>query len=368
MEVEAAQTEIVKEGLSWFNGLGIPYSDSNWVKAGVVLLSAWLIAFVLSRAIGLLYKILGVKTKNRLDEKVFGILRRPVFWVVFIQGLQIALTIVFLSEKSGALISSIGKSVASIIIVVTAYRIAREVLQHTSKSRRKVKFVQRETLPLFQNLALILAFIFGTYLVFNAWNIDMTAWFASAGIAGVAIGFAAKDTLANLISGVFILADSPYNIGDTIVLDSGERGEVTHIGLRSTRLYTTDFAEVSVPNSIMGNSRVVNQSGGAQRKARIRAPIGVAYGSDIDQVRGELEKIASENKDVCIDPAPRVRFRQFGASSLDFELLFWIENAITRGRILDDINTTIYNTFNDKGIEIPFAKQDIYIKELPKNK
>jgi len=330
MEVEAAQTEIVKEGLSWFNGLGIPYSDSNWVKAGVVLLSAWLIAFVLSRAIGLLYKILGVKTKNRLDEKVFGILRRPVFWVVFIQG--------------------------------------REVLQHTSKSRRKVKFVQRETLPLFQNLALILAFIFGTYLVFNAWNIDMTAWFASAGIAGVAIGFAAKDTLANLISGVFILADSPYNIGDTIVLDSGERGEVTHIGLRSTRLYTTDFAEVSVPNSIMGNSRVVNQSGGAQRKARIRAPIGVAYGSDIDQVRGELEKIASENKDVCIDPAPRVRFRQFGASSLDFELLFWIENAITRGRILDDINTTIYNTFNDKGIEIPFAKQDIYIKELPKNK
>jgi len=98
---------------------------------------------------------------------------------------------------------------------------------------------------------------------------------------------------------VFILADSPYSIGDTIILESGERGEVTHIGLRSTRMYTTDFAEVSIPNSIMGNSRVVNQSGGAQRKARIRAPIGVAYGSDIEQVRTILETIATENTDVC---------------------------------------------------------------------
>ena len=92
----------------------------------------------------------------------------------------------------------------------------------------------------------------------------MTAWLASAGVVGIAVGFAAKDTLANLFSGVFILADAPYKIGDYIVLDAtGMRGKVTQIGLRSTRLITRDDVEVTIPNSIMGNSQVINQSGGS---------------------------------------------------------------------------------------------------------
>lgn len=351
--------------LQWFTQIGVPYADSKLAQAGLALTLAWVVAMLLRSCATIIYKLLSSHTANLLDDKILLNLKRPVFWVAFLFGIQLSLSIVFGEEKWVLTTGAIIKSIVSMIVVITAYRIARDSLQHMSRYKRKANFVTRETLPLFQNLSLLLAFVFGTYLVFSAWKIDMTAWFASAGIAGVAIGFASKDTLANLISGVFILADSPYKIGDTIVLESGDRGEVTHIGLRSTRLYTTDYAEVSVPNSLMGNSRVMNQSGGAQRKARIRAPIGVAYGSDIDQVRKILEQIAVDNQEICDSPEPRVRFRQFGGSSLDFELLFWIENAITRGRILDDVNTTIYNTFNELGIEIPFAKQDIYIKKMP---
>jgi small-conductance mechanosensitive channel len=193
----------------------------------------------------------------------------------------------------------------------------------------------------------------------------MTAWLASAGIAGIAIGFAAKDTLANLFSGVFILADGPYKIGDYVVLESGERGKITQIGIRSTRLLTRDDVEVTIPNAIMGNTRVVNESGGPHEKYRIRVQVAVAYGSDIDQVREVLMGIAASSEAICRDPEPRVRFRTFGASGLDFELLCWVENPELRGRVLDALNSAVYKRFMAEGIEIPYSKHDIYIKEMP---
>ena len=358
--------QLLTIGFAWLEKKGIPYLDTPWAKFGITIALAYVFAIVASYVIQILYKVVTQRTKTQLDGKILNIIKRPIFWIFFLIGLRLSLYHLASLGYSGTLLSSVIKSILFIIFVVTAYRIARELLQHMSRSSKKNRLVKRETLPLFQNFALLLAFVAATYMIFSAWNIDLTAWFASAGILGVAIGFASKDTLANLISGVFILADAPYRVGDTLVLETGERGEVTHIGLRSTRIYTTDHAEVSVPNSIMGNNRVINQSGGAERKARIRAPIGVAYGSDINQVKAILEKIAIDNVDVCEAPQPRVRFRQFGASSLDFELLFWIDNALLKGRVLDEVNTEIYNTFNELKIEIPFAKQDVYIKEMPK--
>jgi small-conductance mechanosensitive channel len=115
----------------------------------------------------------------------------------------------------------------------------------------------------------------------------------------------------------------------------------------------------------MGNSKVVNESGGPHTKYRIRVAVGVAYGSDIDRVRDVLMTVAQESDSVCPEPEPRVRFRAFGASSLDFELLCWVENPELRGRVLDALNSAVYKRFLLEGIEIPFAKQDLYIKELP---
>jgi small-conductance mechanosensitive channel len=187
-------------------------------------------------------------------------------------------------------------------------------------------------------------------------------------VVGIAVGFAAKDTLANLFSGVFILADTPYKIGDYIVLDAtGMRGKVTQIGLRSTRLITRDDVEVTIPNSIMGNTQVINQSGGPQPKFRIRVKIGVAYGTDLDYVRKLLVNIALEEALICNDPEPRVRFRHFGASSLDFELLGWVKDPELRGRTLDRLHMAIYRCFNEENIEIPYDKYDIHVKELPKS-
>ncbi len=242
---------------------------------------------------------------------------------------------------------------------------ARFVLHHLSRDDAKVKVVQRHTLPLFDNLAIILFYGAGVYFVFVAWDIDVSAWVASAGILGIALSFAAKDTLANLFAGVFILADTPYKIGDFIVLDSGERGMVTHIGIRSTRILTRSDVEITVPNAIMGNTKVTNETAGPYSKYRLNIAVGVAYGSDIKQVRETLLEAAHNTEGVEMDPSPRVRFRTFGDSSLNFDLLCWVAEPVLRGQVTDRLNEAVYNLFNAKKIQIPFPQRDVNLYQVP---
>lgn len=304
-------------------------------------------------------------TRIDIDDEIAAAMHRPLFWTVLLIGGLAALVPLELPELWLATAQSVVLTLLVLLWSLFVVRVARLVLQAVSEREDGAPLVQAQTLPLFENLALIIAIAGSLYMIFRVWNVDMTAWLASAGIVGIAIGFAAKDTLANLFSGVFILADAPYKIGDFVMLDNGSRGEVTHIGIRSTRLSTRSGVEVTIPNSIMGNSMVTNESGGRHEKYRIRIKIGVAYGSDIDQVRAVLMAIGMENPNCCRNPEPRVRFRTFGDSSLNFELLCWIDRPQLRGRVVDAINTAIYKTFMAEGIEIPFPQRDVTIKQLP---
>lgn len=305
------------------------------------------------------------RTKIKWDDEVISLLSRPVFWTLFLLGVLVAFIPLKLSSSIDGLVLSIVTTVLIILWSAFVLRLIIVVLTAMSHNAKQQSLIRTQTKPLFQNLAYILVFIIAIYLVFSSWNIDMTAWLASAGIAGIALGFAAKDTLANLFAGVFILADSPYKIGDYVVLDSGDRGKVTHIGIRSTRLLTRGDVEITIPNSVMGNTRISNESGGPHEKFRLNVKVGVAYGSDIDHVRNVLMDVAQNEDEVCSDPEPRVRFRAFGNSSLDIDLLCWVEIPEVRGRVLDALNTAIYKRFVEENIEIPYSKHDLYIKEMP---
>lgn len=335
----------------------------------IIIIGSLLIAWLLTAFFNGVFGRLAQKTRMRADDKLVILVRRPLFWSISFTALLIGLLLLPLSAK---LYDFIQSGVATLLILLwTGFllRAVRVVLQAVTEAAAagKPSLIRLQTLPLFQNLAFVVVLMISVYLIFKAWQIDMTAWLASAGIVGIAVGFAAKDTLANLFSGVFILADGPYKIGDYVVLDSGERGKVTQIGIRSTRLLTRDDVEITIPNAVMGNTRITNESGGPYVKFRLRVKVGVAYGSDIDQVRSILLDIAADETQVCKDPEPRVRFRQFGGSSLDFELLVWVEDPELRGKVLDALNTSIYKRFHEEGVEIPYSKHDIYIKQMPAN-
>jgi small-conductance mechanosensitive channel len=305
------------------------------------------------------------KTRLAIDDDIFDILHKPIFLSVILLGLALATDLLEFNEALNFITIGCLKTIAILLWAIAVAKILKLLLSLFSRDDSRLKLVQDRTLPLFNNLILILATGVSIYIVFLVWNIDLTAWVASAGIIGLAISFAAKDTLANLFSGVFIMADAPYKIGDFVVLDSGERGEVTNIGIRSTRLLTRDDVEITVPNSIMGNSKIINEAGGRHEKYRIRVKVGVAYGSDVDKVQDILVDIAKKNRDVCQSPAPRVRFRAFGDSSLDHELLCWVERPVLRGRVLHDLNTLVYKRFLREGVEIPFPQRDLHVRSMP---
>ncbi len=116
-----------------------------------------------------------------------------------------------------------------------------------------------------------------------------------------------------------------------------------------------------MPNAVIANAKIVNESGGRWEKSRVTFRVGVAYGSDVDQVREVLLRSAEAVDLVLKDPAPRVRFTEMGDSALIFRLLCWIPEPELRGRALDGLNTQVYNNLNQAGITIPFPQRDVHL-------
>lgn len=338
------------------------------MHALIIVLASLIVAWALDRIIIAWVKNYTSKTEAELDDQLVDLLHKPLFYSILIIGLHNASLFLSLPEQVSSTLFPVLYTIILVLWTMFFLKFIRIILRRMAANEKHFQVLHMQTLPLFENLALILIFALSIFFIFTSWNIDMSAWLASAGIVGIAVGFAAKDTLANLFSGVFIMADAPYKIRDYIVLETGERGEVTNIGLRSTRILTRDNIEVTIPNSVMGNTKVINESGGPSTKYRIRASVGAAYGSDIDLIQQILLDVAQNDADICTFPLPVVRFRTFGGSSLDFELMGWIIEPAFRGRIIHQLNCAIYKGFAEHGIEIPYAKQDLYIKEFPGQK
>lgn len=308
---------------------------------------------------------LTARTAIAFDDALVLLLDRPVFHTVLFGGLALAVRSLQISPPIADFTVHLLLTILALIWLQATLKICDLSIGALAANRERFPIVEERTMPLFGMISKLVGIGGGAYVLLAIWGIDPTAWLASAGVIGIAVGFAAKDTLANLFSGFFILADAPYKVDDFIILETGERGRVTHVGIRSTRLLTRDDIEITLPNAVIANSKIINETGGPWSKERIRIQVGAAYGSDVDQVCEVLKRIAVGHEHICPDPAPRVRFRAFGASSLDFELLCWIDEPVLRGRLSHELHMEIYKAFNKEGIEIPYSKHDIYIKEMP---
>ena len=304
------------------------------------------------------------QSSNNFDNQIVDLVHKPIFVSFVLLGLSLATSRLHLSDVPTFMTLGIIKTIAIFVWYNTLMRLMNLTVSAISKTRDR-QIVQTGMLSLLHNVMKIIVVALAVYFLFLAWDIDVTAWLASAGIVGLALSFAAKDTLSNLFAGVSIVMDAPYKAGDFIILETGERGVVTDIGLRSTRILTRDDVEITVPNGIIGNGKIINEAGGPPSQHRIRTAVGVAYGSDLDQVIEVLEGVAVNHPEVLSSPAPRVRFRLFGDSSLNFELLGWISKPIDRGRVTHELNCAIYKALAKNKIEIPFPQRDLHVRSMP---
>jgi small-conductance mechanosensitive channel len=197
--------------------------------------------------------------------------------------------------------------------------------------------------------------------ILQSMGINLSALLGAAGIAGIAIGFAAQTSVSNLISGLFLISEKSFQIGD--VIQAGDiTGIVMSIDLLSVKLQTFDNKFVRIPNETIIKTNVVNITRFPIR--RLDITVGVSYNSDLKKVTELLKDIAAKNMYALDNPEPLILIDKFDKSSINILLGVWFEQS----KLVDLKNSIIidiHERFDKEGIEIPYSKMDIYIKEKP---
>ena len=336
---------------------------SNPALKGIILVIASIISAKLVDIIfTFIFKRLVDRTKTSLDDKILQLLHKPIFYSILFIGFSVAVKTATLPEYVDFALVGIFKTITIIIWIFVSSKILVMSMEWVSRQTTST-LLQKNTLPLFNNLGKIAIGLFGVYFIFLSWDININGILASAGVLGVVLGLAAKDTVSNFFAGIFLMADSPFKEGDYILLETGERGYVKQMGLRSTRFMTRDDIEITIPNSVIAASKIVNESGGPGETERVRITLHISYNSNIDEVKSVLIEIANNNENVLGMPEPRVRFREFADHGLKLQLLFWIHKPEIRGRTIDAVNTEIYKQFAQRKISIPYPTMEVLLPD-----
>jgi small-conductance mechanosensitive channel len=185
---------------------------------------------------------------------------------------------------------------------------------------------------------------------------NLTALIGAAGIAGIAIGFAAQTSVSNLISGLFLISEKPFEVGDAITAGD-TTGIILSIDLLSVKIRTFDNRYIRIPNEKLLNSELVNITRFPIRRLNIK--LSVAYKSDINQVRSVLLELAQANPYCLDEPEPLLVFNDFGASGLEFNLGLWFEKSDSLN-LKNSIMQEIKERFDREGIKVPFPHLSVY--------
>jgi small-conductance mechanosensitive channel len=199
-----------------------------------------------------------------------------------------------------------------------------------------------------------IGFILSTLLAIIVMGGDLSSLAVIAGALSVGIGFGLQNITNNLVSGIIILFERPIKIGDWVIIN-GEEGQIKQINIRSTELETFQKTSVIIPNATLLSSSLTNLTHG-NNWTRQSVKVGVAYGTDVQRVTEILLECAKNNKKVLKSPAPYVLFKDFGASSLDFELRCYSNNIWSGWSIPSELRYEINKRFQEEGIEIPFQQ------------
>ena len=222
-------------------------------------------------------------------------------------------------------------------------------------------------LPMVNRFVRVLVMALGVLLAMSHLGLEIAPLLAGAGVVGLALSLAAKDTLSNLIAGVLLIMDRPFQVGDRIELwnapnETGTWGDVIEIGIRATKIRNPDNLVVVVPNNEIMQRDIINYTMSGQ-DIRLRIPFSVAYEADIERAKVLLIQAALEVEGVKPDPKPIVIVRGFGPSEVNLQLRVWILEARNRRRIADEITGIALDGFAREGVEIPYPKRELYIRQ-----
>ena len=347
-------------------------------SAGVIVLA--LVAYFLgSWFLRFIHRRFAAKTATHLDDELVRTIRQALWltviaWAVWrIMGLWIP--VLGAENAEGTWVPYTTQPhdwVSGIWIGLVFVPLSRFVahVMHTLESRviarTKGTPLDETALPMINRLVRYVVMSIGVLLAMAHLGFPIGPLLASAGVAGLALSLAARDTLSNLIAGVLLIVDRPFQVGDRIELwnvprETGTWGDVIEIGLRATKIRNPDNLIVVVPNNEIMRRDIISYTMSGD-DIRLRIPFSCAYESDIEQAKTLLVDAARGVRGVKLDPAPIVVVRGLGPSEVNLQLRVWIHDARNRRSIADEVTEKSMVKFSEAGVEIPYPKRDLHIK------
>jgi len=291
-------------------------------------------------------------------------------WLVLAIALRIITPrLVFLSADIKTLLIDIYFILAMILVM----RITWHAIDFVEKEAHRRMEEQERDVEMAPVIKLVVAFVRGLTIVIFAsvllshFGVDLTGILAALGLGGFAITLAARDTIEDMISGLLILIDQPFRVGDRIEITGlGTWGDVTNIGLRSTSVRTRDNRMVIVPNSSISGNEVVNYSY-PDPEYRLQTHISIAYGTPIKTIQ-ELVVDTMQNVDgVMQNRNIDVLYHEMGDSAMVFRVRWWISTYADKRRVIDRVHIALQEAIDESGMESPFNTQTIDLQINPES-
>ena len=349
--------------------LGVPVE--HWKEVGVALailagaaIIGWLALLLIDRVLSRIIK----RTPTSFDDALIAAARMPLFWAIVFGGLALALNqLTFLPADWQETQAKLMFVPYWLIAWVLVHRLVGNLLEWYGRemARRTHSPIDEEVIPYARRLILVMVAAIALIVLLSHFGVDVTALITSLGIASLAIALAAQNTLADWITGFVIILDRPFKIGDRVELLALDTwGDVQDIGLQSTRVRTRDNRMVVVPNSVIGKNLVVNHSD-PSTVYRVETHVGIDYGTDLAYARQVMLDAVRAQDWVMQDERIEALFVRFGESSMIFRVRCWIEDYVETRRIMDKLNTCLYEALHEAGIDMPDPTRILYHRVAP---
>jgi small-conductance mechanosensitive channel len=360
---EQAEQLATAAGLATTSFLGLAAAD--WINLGFsllyvlagYLLGTWLIRGILPPVVR--------RTPTQFDDRLLGSTGPQLRWLVVILVLHFStIRLVFVAAE----VKEILTDIYFILGLVIALRIVLKLIDLADEwYRERSARAGREdelapVITLLVRLGRVLAVLVALIIGLGQFGVNVYAFAAALGLGGLAISLAAKDTIADAIAGFIILVDRPFRIGDRIeIQEVGTWGDVTDIGLRTTRIRTRDNRMVIVPNSVIGANQVINYTYPDPRY-RIETHVGIAYGTEVETARRVIVDAVRRVEGVLPEKPVDALYNEMGDSAMIFRVRWWIESYVDTRRVVDRVHTALQHALDAAGIESPYPTQNLNVQ------
>ncbi len=362
---------------AWWDQV-VAYAEPRWLPSVVAVLVAGAVYLVVGGILRRLQRRVAARTATDLDDEFLRCLRKVVRLTAVTWALWrlVGAWVPPLGATSPEGVwtpneSQPGDWVWGVWTVGAFLPISRLVghVMTTFEERvmsRSDTVLDETALPMINRFVRFTVVAVGVLLALPQFGMSIAPLLGGAGVMGLALSFAAKDTLSNLIAGVLLILDRPFQVGDRIELwtaptETGTWGDVIEIGIRATKICNPDNLVVVVPNNMIMQRDIINYTMSGD-DIRLRIPFSVAYESDLERAKEILKEVAVGVEGVKVDPEPLVIVRGFGPSEVNLQLRVWILEARARRRIADEITGRVMHAFSEAGVEIPYPRRELYIK------